>query len=85
MKIAVIDIATGAYAQFWENFYRASEQYFCIGGKISYEHFTDSEELQNSPLPNVNVHREEDNLIQQKRLTHYMCICLYAPLFLTNS
>lgn len=59
MKIAVIDIATGAYAQFWENFYRASEQYFCIGGKISYEHFTDSEELQNSPLPNVSVHRIE--------------------------
>lgn len=46
MKIAILYICTGKYNQFWDGFYKSSEEYF-LKGKAEKEYFvfTDNMEL----------------------------------------
>lgn len=60
MKIGVIYIATGVYAQFWDEFYPTCNSYFCADAEKTFELFTDSDLLLSAQLYNVRSHRIED-------------------------
>lgn len=60
MKIGLIYIVTGAFTEFWEEFYSSCERFFCYDAQKGYEVFTDSKELINQKIPNVCFHTIED-------------------------
>ena len=45
MKVAILYICTGRYAQFFDGFYKSAEQYLLQGVEKRYFVFTDQEQL----------------------------------------
>ena len=45
MKVAILYICTGRYAQFFDGFYKSAEQYLLKGIEKRYFVFTDQEQL----------------------------------------
>lgn len=60
MKLGIIYIVTGAFADFWDEFYFSCELFFCFDAQKYYEVFTDSEKLLNRKIHNVHFHAIED-------------------------
>lgn len=56
MRIGVIYIATGIYAEFWKDFYPTCECFFCADAEKGIEVFTDSPWLLSMQLRNVFFH-----------------------------
>lgn len=82
MKIGVIYIVTGVYADFWNDFYHSCEQFFCSDVDKGYEVFTDSEELLLRKYKNVRFHKIEDQGWIKNVSCKSYCICRIKELLL---
>lgn len=58
MKIAVLYICTGKYNQFWDGFYKSSEEYF-LKGKANKEYFVFTDNMELSTDSHVHLHYRE--------------------------
>lgn len=79
MRIGIIYIATGVYAEFWKEFYPTCECFFCMDVQKGYEVFTDSPKLLSMKIHNIYLHPIEDRGFIVNVSSKSKFICAIAP------
>ena len=76
MKLGIVYLATGAYNNFWKDFYYTCELFFCVDAEKGYELFTDSpESFDYASSANVHVRQIEDLgwIVNTSYKSEYIC------------